>query len=51
MELEKLLDEAYKYLSAVNVSGDSVDYLAMARQKIRVAYNELRDTSKVVENG
>lgn len=41
--VEKLLNDAYKYLSAISVHGDSVDYLAMARQNIRAAYDSLKN--------
>lgn len=34
------VDAAYTWLSKVTVSGDSVDYLAMARQELRAAQQE-----------
>lgn len=34
------LDAAYTWLSKVTVSGDSVDFLAMARQELRAARQE-----------
>lgn len=37
-EAQKRLDQAFKWLSRVTVSGESVDCLAMARQELRAAY-------------
>ena len=46
------MDAAYKWLVIMNVSGDNVDYLAMAKQELRAAYqagkeleNETSDNS------
>lgn len=45
-EAAKKLDQAFRWLSKVTVSGESVDYLAMARQELREAYKLLKE-----ENG
>ena len=40
------MDAAYKWLMQLNVSGDNVDFLAMAKQELRAAYKaggEARD--------
>lgn len=37
------LDNAYFYLSKIPVSGEDVDYMAMARQALRDAFNALPD--------
>ena len=39
--INKHLDNAYKWLSKIPVSGASVDYMAMARQELREAFNLL----------
>lgn len=36
--LKKSMDEAFRYLSQIPVSGKNVDLLALAREKLRVAY-------------
>lgn len=40
-EYKKALEEIDKHLSLVQVSGDSVMFLAMARQKLKDTYNQL----------
>ena len=40
-ETMKKLDEAFKLLSAIPVSGDAVDVMAAARNKLRQVYAEL----------
>lgn len=40
------LDQAFRWLSRVTVSGESVDYLAMARQELRAAYQLLGEEDK-----
>lgn len=45
-EAQKRLDQAFKWLSRVTVSGESVDYLAMARQELRAAYQLLGEEDK-----
>lgn len=37
-ELQKVLDRAFKALSAIPVCGDSVELMAMARESLRTAY-------------
>lgn len=37
-ELQKELDQAFKLVSAVPVSGDGVDMMAAARESLRRAY-------------
>lgn len=37
-DLQKELDAAFKLLSAVPVSGDAVDVMAAARERLRAAY-------------
>lgn len=37
-DLQKELDGAYKLLSAVPVSGDAVEVMAAARERLRAAY-------------
>ena len=38
-ELQKEIDQAFKLLSAIQVSGDGVDVMAAARGHLRAAYN------------
>lgn len=37
-DLQKELDQAFKLMSAVPVSGDGVDVMAAAREHLRTAY-------------
>ena len=37
-EIRKELDEAYKLISVVQVSGDAVDIIATVRARLRKAY-------------
>lgn len=38
-EIQKRLDKAFTLISAIPVSGDSVEIMAMAREHLRSAYN------------
>ena len=38
----KKLDEAFRLLSLIPVSGDNVDRMALARQGLRDVYNDLK---------
>lgn len=38
-EIQKQLDKAFTLISAIPVSGDVVDIMAMAREHLRSAYN------------
>lgn len=49
-ELLKELDSAYRMISSIAVSGDSVDVMAAARAKLRKVYVGLKDQSKEVES-
>lgn len=42
MNITERLNKAYQFLSAIPVSGDSVDLMAAARQEIKAAYAELK---------
>lgn len=42
-EVAQKLDQAFRWLSRLTVSGESVDYLAMARQELREAYKLLKE--------
>ncbi len=54
--MEKILDEigtAFKVISSIPVSGDAVDAIAVARDKLRKAYaglDELNKEKKKAEN-
>lgn len=37
---QRLIDEAFKYISALPVSGDQVEIMAKARELLRQAYTE-----------
>lgn len=41
MEARKLLDEAFALLSAIPVSGDGVELMAAAKEKMRRAYKSI----------
>ena len=47
-QLKKHLENAYKYISNLRVSGDAVDTVALARMELRQAYAE---ASKPAEQG
>lgn len=52
-DLMKQLDTAFALLSKIPVSGDAVDYMALARQSMRAAYQiaeKLPDTQDKEEN-
>ena len=52
-DIKRELEEAYKMLSAIAVSGESVDVMAMAREHLRRAY-KLADEAcaeEVADNG
>ncbi len=38
-DLQKALDQAFRVLSAIPVSGDNVELMAMARESLRTAYH------------
>lgn len=42
-EVKKRLDNVSRWLDMVTVSGQSVDFLAMARQELRAAYAALKE--------
>lgn len=50
-EIMKKLDEAYRLLSTISVSGDSVDVMAFARAKLRAVYNDLGKLSEEKQEG
>ena len=41
-ELQKEIDQAFKLVSAIQVSGDAVDVMAMVRGHLRAAYGSRR---------
>lgn len=45
-EIKKKLDSVSRWLDMVTVSGQSVDFLAMARQELRAAYQLLGKEDK-----
>ena len=51
--MEKILndlDECFKLISSVPVSGESVDMIAAARNKLRKVYAELKNKGEI-DNG
>ena len=40
-DTKQLLDESFKMLSLIHVSGDDVDLMAAVRTKLRTAYAQL----------
>ena len=44
-KVQEYVDQAFKYISAIPVSGESVEIMAQAREYLRKAYKE------VAENG
>lgn len=49
-EVFEHMDAAYKWLMQLNVSGDSVDFLAMAKQELRAAYQEGKGKDETSDN-
>lgn len=52
--VKKHLDSAYLWLSKIPVTGEAVDYMAMARQELREAFKALPDdkpNTEVKNNG
>lgn len=47
-EIIKELDEAYRVISSIPVTGDSVDAMAVVRAKLRKVYAELKNKSEEV---
>lgn len=45
----KHMEEAFKYLNSITVSGANVDILALARQELRKAYQEAKDCEEPKE--
>lgn len=43
-EIKEKLDAVSRWLNMVTVSGQSVDFLAMARQELRAAYAVLEES-------
>lgn len=50
-ETMKKLDEAFKLLSSIPVSGDAVDIMAAARNKLRQVYADLNAHNEEEKNG
>lgn len=48
-EIQKQLDKAFTLISAIPVSGDAVEIMAMAREHLRSAYNLAGEEDR--ENG
>lgn len=46
----KHMEEAFKYLNNIPVSGANVDILALARQELRKAYQETKDCEEPEED-
>lgn len=45
-KLKKHLDKAYLWLSKIPVTGEAVDYMAMARQEMRAAFQVVNAKSE-----
>lgn len=45
----KHMEEAFKYLDSITVSGANVDILALARQELRKAYKEAKECEEPKE--
>lgn len=48
-EIQKIIEEAYRMISAATVSGDSVDVMATARIKLRIAFKMAGNKSALWE--
>ena len=49
-ELMNELDSAFKSLSAIDVHGDAVDHMAIARAKLRSVYLKLKEMDEQQSN-
>ena len=47
--VKKHLDNAFFWLNKIPVTGEAVDYMAMARQELRKAFAKLPDDEPVSE--
>ena len=45
-ELQRELDEVFRLISAIPVSGESVEVMAMARERLRRAYQQAGKAEK-----
>ena len=50
-EVSEKLNKVFKWLSAIPVSGESVDLMFAAKQELRAAYKILNETSKEDTDG
>lgn len=50
-EIQKKIQEAYRHLSAIPVSGDGVEVMAAARIRLRGAYELAATRQKEEKNG
>lgn len=50
MDKLKELNEVYKLISSIPVSGDAVDALAIAREKLRNIYHEIKSADEEKEH-
>lgn len=51
-KMQEYLDQAFKYISAIPVSGEQVEIMARARELLRMAYAEAgRDAAEVKKDG
>ncbi len=50
-DILKDLDAAFRLISAIPVSGDAVDMMATARNKLRAVYAELQKKVEGEKNG
>ena len=48
-EALKHMDEAFKWLSKIYVNDEAVDFMAMARQELRTAFQILKETEASVD--
>lgn len=49
-KVSKHLDEAFRLISGLSVSGDAVDVIFMVKEELRAAYKLLNEEDKPDEN-
>lgn len=49
-DIQKHIDTAFKMLSAIAVSGDNVERMALAKEQLREAYKLLEDSEVSEQN-
>ena len=50
-KVKRHIDDAFKFISAISVHGDTVDVMAQVRHELRMAYSELSKLEDTEDSG